>query len=205
MSDLLTKRAWEVLVARLGGVVCRHARAGDISRSRRHDEHVAAPLDDRWQSRAHGMEDTDQIDIDEGFESPGVDLEHRSVNADAGVSHHDVDATESVDRSTRCLLHRRQVTHVGGECQHAVTVEVAGDVVQGRLVQIGQHHLGAFGMQATTYCGANAVAAAGDEDDLAVYRAHGGEPTAPRPAAHRHKRARMRVPLRRGPRSRVHQ
>ncbi len=58
---------------------------------------VTFAADHRGQRGARGMEDADQIDVDDPLERQRIDLQHRSVARDAGVGNHHVDAAEFRD------------------------------------------------------------------------------------------------------------
>ncbi len=70
-------------------------------------------------------------------------------------------------------LHGGEVAHVGDDRQHAVLAEAGGNVLQQRLVDVGQHQFGALVVQPTGHFRADAVRAARDQYDFSVHRTHG--------------------------------
>ena len=97
VRDLQSQRVGEVLDARLGRVVRRQPRRRGERGQRRHDQHIAPPLDDRRQRGAHGVEDAEHVDVQHPLERLRIDLQHRAVAGDAGVGDDDVDAAEAFD------------------------------------------------------------------------------------------------------------
>ena len=49
-----------------------------------------------------------------------------------------------------------------------------GHLLEQHLVQVGQHQLGALGVQAAGHFRADAIRAAGDQGDFSAHRTHGG-------------------------------
>ena len=66
-------------------------------------------------------------------------------------------------------FHRGQVAHVGDHGEDPLVAEFAGDARQRGLVQVGQHQLGALGVQAAGQFAPDPVASTGDEYDLRVH------------------------------------
>ncbi len=101
MGDLEPQRVGEVLDAGLGGVVGRQPGRRE-RRQRRHHQHVAAPLDDRPAvRRAPCGTPRRTLTSMTRLERLRIDLQHRPEAGDAGVGHHDVDATEPLDSLRR--------------------------------------------------------------------------------------------------------
>jgi hypothetical protein len=64
-------------------------------------------------------------------------------------------------------LHGGKITHVGNQGQHlVVATQLGGPVRQRRRVQVGQHQLGALGVQPSSDLGADSMRTTGDEYDF---------------------------------------
>ncbi len=168
-GDLQSQRVGQVFDAGLGSVVRAHAGRRRERRQRRDDQHVALAPDHCGQRGAHGVEYADQVDVDDPLERQRINLQHRSVARDAGVGHHDVDTAEFRDRLLGGGVHRGQVANIGDHGEDPlVAAEFAGDRRQRGRIHVGQHQLGALGVQAAGHLGADPVGTAGDEYDLRV-------------------------------------
>src|SRR5690606_28453339 len=69
-------------------------------------------------------------------------------------------------------LHGGQVTYVGDPGEHPVRTQFADHTAQRHLVDVGEDHLGAPGVQAARHLGADPGGTAGDEDDFAGHWGH---------------------------------
>ena len=167
-GDLEPQRIRQVFDAGFGRVVRDHPGGGRERGQRRDDQDVALAPDHRRQRGAHGVEDPDQVDVDDPPERLGIDLQDGSVAGDAGIGDDDVDATELLDGLFGGGVHGGQVAHVGDHREEPLIAEFGGHRCQRGVVQVGQHQLGAFGVQSAGQLGTNSLAAAGDEYDLRV-------------------------------------
>ena len=103
------------------------------------------------------------------WNASGIDLQHRSVAGDAGVGHHHVDTAEFRDGLLGGGVHRGQVANIRDHGENPlVAAEFAGDRRQRGGIHVGQHQLGALGVQPAGHLGADSVGTAGDEYDLRV-------------------------------------
>ena len=172
MGDFEAQGVGELFDPCLGGVIRRKPRRRGEGRRGGDDQDVAAPVDDGGQCGADGVEDANDVDIDESSEGLWIDLEYRAVRRDPGIGHHDVDAAEPVHGAGCHVLHCREVTDVGDGREHPVLAQVGADLAQCGLIDIGEHQVGASGVQPARHFRADPAGAAGDQDDLLLHRTH---------------------------------
>jgi hypothetical protein len=104
------------------------------------------------------------------FEFVGIDGGDRGwrVSGDSGVGEDHVEAAESVHGLCDGFGEGAAVGHIDGQGQGSGVTERFGDLIDDVLCEIGEHDVGAAGVQC---CGAgcsDAAGGAGDEDGLTV-------------------------------------
>ena len=117
----------------------------------------------------HSVEDAEQVDVQHPLDRVRVDVQHRAVAGDTGIGDDGVDAAELLDGLCGRGLHGGEIADVGNHGQDVfVAAQFGGPFGQRRLVQVGQHQLGALGVQPAGHLGTDSLAATGDEYDLRI-------------------------------------
>jgi hypothetical protein len=170
-------------VDRIGGVA-------DQARDRggRHDRASAASLE-----QGHGRARTqhDPIHVDRQDASVALEVERREVEGrdalgaggvggDAGIQERDVDAAVARPKPRGDLVPARRTRDVK---RHELSVELLGHRAATRLIDVGDHDVGAFGTQALRRRSPDAGRAARDQRHLARELRHRPSPLAAREVA----------------------
>jgi hypothetical protein len=148
----------------------------DDRRQRRHDQAVAAALDQVWQRRANRAPHTEQVDLDDAFERLRVHRPHEPGGRDARVRHHDVDAAEVRGDLVRDAFERVPVGDIGFPRPAA---GLRGDLFELGFLEPDEREPSPARGQLPRHLGADAPGRAGDQYHLArdVHAATVTQPT----------------------------
>ena len=102
----------------------------------------------------------DHVDVEGPLEDGRVAADERQLRRDAGVRHHDVQATEHVDSSLDRVFDLVAVSDVARPPR---SVDRVGDLGQQVLLDPGHRDLGSSAVEAASECGPDASGGTGDE------------------------------------------
>ncbi|SHU67882.1 Uncharacterised protein [Mycobacteroides abscessus subsp. abscessus] len=113
------------------------------------------------------MKHTQHVHVDQLLEGGRIDLQYRTESQQTGVRDYHVDSAEPLDSLRGNFLHGRQVAHIGDRHQYTITAQLVRYRGKFGLVQVGEHHVGALGIQPVRHLDTDSAGTAGDHDRLA--------------------------------------